>query len=193
MGSDFDENIVWQNAPPAGDVGYRFRMIRVPEKQPLEGMILSHRMIGSQVHYLNGRTLPHLREDCPCDGRKVGLRWEGYFTFQHTKTEELLILAVPLNVGGIIDGWWRKRRTLRGMKFKAWRPSQTPNGKIHILGKDSDHDPETLPKVPELERVLCRIWRLEIKPENTAADVTAKLDGGFETNGRFLPGQLDLM
>ena len=172
----------WSTAPQEGQKGENLRIIRAPQSGTLRVMILSHQVTGTMTHYTNGRTQPCMGKGCPSCAQATPARWHGWLIVLNEASDEKMILEITEGPGETLAAFYSEHRTLRGLRVKLSRPSGKQNGRVHMLRGDQVTNHAELPKCPDLQKVLLKIWGL------TDGDGLAVVGDGGPPHGD-LPGQ----
>jgi hypothetical protein len=181
MREDSASGVQWSKAPPEHQKPSLYRLVRTPAKSALVFTCLSHEHAGALTHYY-GRSMPCIPGACkPCEAGRVA-EWHGWVIGLVDGTEEKCIIEFTPGCAEIFNNAFSKFRTLRGRRFKMFRPSGRANGKVVAQLSEQDVESAGLPKAPEVWPIMCSIWRL--KPELLQPAKQAP---------RFLPGQLELL
>lgn len=140
--------------------------------QPVTAVCTSVKPVGVQVHYHQGRTIPHYDHDpCgPCEDGNAP-RWKGYLTLFDAKSgTHWLQEYTPAAHDGISDALTHFG-SLRGhlIRFERIRPTKNAPMRSEVY---LSLVPETeLPPEPDIIVLLYRIWQLT--PETTQAALAA--------------------
>ena len=155
----------WQKEPPSLEHGLPFRLIRVPPKDTLRGVVTCLDIIGCCTHFLGNRTLPcEGPDECKACADGYAWRWHAYVSLIKSDSLEHVILELTANASDPLRNYARLKQTVRGCYIKANRPSGRPNGRIIVSCKPTDEQRTRLPDPPNVQRILCHIWGVQYKP-----------------------------
>ena len=158
----------WQNQPPDLAKTLPYRIIRVPSKGNLTGIITSPEMLGCNTHYVNNRTIP-CEGEAECDACNQGnsYRWHCYVAILQTPGWEHAILELTAAASDPIRNYEGIHNQIRGCLIHATRPSGRPNGRVVINCKPADLTGIRLPDPPQIDRILCHLWGVKWEPRET--------------------------
>lgn len=152
----------WTPEPPADQLEYALPLIRTPSQSPLIGVILSPAMVGCPTHYFGGRTIPCTGDACPACLERQAWRWHGYLHILRAKTHEQALLELTAQAAETITDWFKRHGKIRGVQFRAERPSRRPNGRVVLLLKTFDDPNYVPPPAKDVRKCMAIIWQLPL-------------------------------
>lgn len=159
--ANHETGIQWTTSPTDKNAGEQLRIIRAPGAGALRFMILSHQVMGTYTHYLNGRTQPCVGKVCDGCAKAISLRWHGWVIVQNETTGEKYIFEFTEGPAEKLAEWYADHRTIRGLRCKVSRPSGKPNGRVILQRGDQVTNHAELPRCPEIQKVMLKIWGLD--------------------------------
>lgn len=156
--------IKWQNEPPLPTDFAGIRLLRVPAKSFLRGIITSDKLVGAPTHYANRRTQPCQDKDCELcrDGNQP--RWHGYISLIHTASNNHIVLELTALAAVPIKDWETRHGSLRGANIRAERPGNRDNSPVQCRLEAADHDLRVLPLGVHLVTFLEHLWSPGTRP-----------------------------
>lgn len=161
-------------------------LLRTPDKRSIGGIILSHDMIGTYLHYWKGRSRPHKEENCEPCAEGNGKRWKSYVIVQDVVDRKRGILEIPPYATDQVDEFFKQHRTLRGWRISLSRPNKRANGRVCATFHPAKFDEAVLGECPPLIPMLLRMW--EMTMEQFVQTPSVKL---LKTPADELEGQLE--
>jgi len=150
---------VWSTAPPDGSPTNTYRLVRTPPVGKLVGILTCDEMLGTCIHFYNGRTIPHDPDDCPACDHQRPYRWMCYLSAILDPNGEHVIVEVTARVHAAFENVTRKLATIRGVRFCLERPNGKRNGRVNAsFAKNPERDVQ-LPAVPDIRAIMQTIWR----------------------------------
>lgn len=160
----------------------QYDLFRVPAKGMGRAIVVSHDVVGADTHYWRGRSQPCSGDKCEACEDGQSPRWRGYLAVMSPKSGRVVILEITAAAAGAIEAYFNKHRTLRGAGIVAERVGQKPNGRLRLMLTPPAAEIDQLPKAPQIQRLLARIWGLNQDRTATGVDEQklrlAKDDGG---------------
>jgi hypothetical protein len=150
--------------PPLPD-GFIYRIIRTPAKGAIQAIVTSPEVVGCNTHFVNSRTVPcEGLGTCPMCDDGHSRRWHGYLAAILTNCLEHILFEFTAHASDTFKNYYLAHTTLRACAFKAYRPSQRPNGRVVIHTSPADEARFPLPEPPDLRKILCHIWNCQYTP-----------------------------
>lgn len=176
------------NVPPADPNGVGLPIIRTPCARKLSAVITSPDIIGCNTHFWGGRTVPC--DPAHCDPCRNGIpyRWHAYCSAFVPQTSLHFLFECTAQAADHLVQYRRAYDTLRGCQFTAYRWQSRPNGRVIIKTEQSAFAQDTLPKAPDLLKVLAVLWQLP--PQNLEMDGATE-GGKLISPNLHVPGQND--
>jgi hypothetical protein len=167
----------WEEAPPAAEANYGFRLIRCPAYKPMRAIILSEKMIGTRTHYTKGRTRPCEGEGCEICKEGLPWRWHAYLACLAGEQREKCILELTAQAADQLKPILASNGSLRCIEILADRPSKKPNGRVRIQARLNGIGGASIPAAPDVPILMAHIWglddrRLEPDPARKPFDAT---------------------
>jgi len=149
----------WKMFPEETAVTNSYDLRRTPAKGKVKAVFTSQHVMGTPVHFFNGRTVPHLDEGgCTACEHGRSYRWMAYFACVDQADGEQIVFEVTAIVHAQIARCDQERGGLRGIQFHAWRPSGRINGRINFLFHKKPKCLDGLPDAPDVPAVMEHIW-----------------------------------
>lgn len=147
--------------PRSGKKQFEWRIVRTPKKGKLEFVILSAKSLGCFTHFLDKRTQPHFKENCPCENTTMKLEYHSYVAAQEEGTLRKIVVEFTERVDGIVLEWLARHRTLRGCRMKMSRMGASHCGKIFVeIAEQAAELPEAT-KVADVQAIMFHIWKIQ--------------------------------
>lgn len=157
--TEWDE--LFSHRPKEDQMPVRWDIVRAGPKGLGNLIVLSHDVVGADVHYWNGRTMPCIPASCPACQENQQPRWRGYLAITNRKRTISAIVEVTAAAMPPIKKYFDQRRTLRGANLGLYRKGGATNGRLYAEICESSENKETLPKGPSLKKLLAQIWQLK--------------------------------
>ena len=153
-------SIRWANDPPNPSRLPYIDLRRLGAAEHVTGAITCHKPLSVWCHYLSGRTLPCVDEDCPgCVIERRRFR-ECYLTVWTVKpAKHRMIVLTPTAEDSLLQKSPQPGH-FRGYVIEASRVGNKPNGRICIEYTGQFVAANTLPPAPDLETHLYQLWGL---------------------------------
>jgi hypothetical protein len=155
-----DSNFVQPDFPSDPGSHRNWQIMRTPTKAPLQMVIVSHVHVGFETHHYLGKTVPHLRSDCPACARHMNWRWTGYLLAQLPVDGKKILFEFPEMAGLDLKQLMETYPDLRGLALQAIRPSQRPNGRVHLTSKGMFSKKIELAEDEPIKPIVYHIWGL---------------------------------
>jgi len=159
MGRSESSDGVFARRAPASAADLDYQLMRVPAGGKLSGTILSHDLVCARVHYYQRRTTPHTDGECEACEHKTRLEWKGWVAVWSPQTRVIGILELTKRAMIPLEKWFDEHRTLRGAVVVVARIGRDINGKLFSTIHPGSIDRDLLPKSPNIEQLLARMWR----------------------------------
>lgn len=128
---------------------------------------LSDWLIGNELHWWNGRSFPHLKENCPACAAKRSKVWKGYLGCLDPKTRKIFILELTPNCTEALSAYKITYGSLRGAQIKLDRSATKINGRVTATATPAQLGGLELPLPPDLRKILDHMWQVDHMPEQT--------------------------
>lgn len=151
-------DIDWQDEPTPVAAGSRPDLIRCGPGSLPPLICLCRRHVGSELHYWQGRSFPHLKQDCPACAAKNVATWKGYIGVWNPATRLCGVLEFTLGCVSALDAWFMARGTLRAATLSVKRAGLKANGKLSITVSPSQWGCDQLPEEPDVKHQLSIMW-----------------------------------
>lgn len=158
----------FSSEPPADPRGMSLELKRCPPGAVLAGIITCPDVVGCPTHFWGGRTQPHEEQDCEPCLNGIGWLWHGYVSVYQTQLKNHFLFEMTARCTEPLTEYRKLNDSLRGCSLIAQRPSGKPNGRVHLKTKTIDVAMVSLPKSPDLRKVLAMIWNIPL-PNISAA------------------------
>lgn len=144
--------------PDHSDERSTLQLVRVPEGRGIQGYVTNDRILACPVHWWNGRTTPHEAENCePCQNNRT-YAWKSYFGVWLPSTGSHVLLELTARTSKFFEEYLDKYGSLRGCAFKAQRIGGRITARCTVATKPGDLTSITLPKPPDVQKILLNIW-----------------------------------
>lgn len=153
----------WQNDPPTDHSQSGYRLVRTPAAHALLAHVLCEDLVGCPTHFVGNRTIPCEAPNCESCSAGISWRWHGYLAVLLDATQEIAIFECTARAAEAFKQYHQRYGTLRGCHFKAMRHNARQNGRVLIQAKPGDLAKITLPKPPDVRKLLCHIWNIAPK------------------------------
>jgi len=152
------------DSDPFGGAAPMEQIVRIESGPPKEFMVLSYRLTGVWTHFLDGRTRPCFKENCPgCDNPEdTSRKWQGWLAVCNPPGKTMRFLALTENaVRGCPSLIARSGpQGLRGRGIIVGRRTKSSRGEMVVHFSLATYDAERFPQAPDMEGWLSRLWRL---------------------------------
>lgn len=154
----------WNPPPPTDNRSVPFRLVRVPAKAPLTGIITALEPLGCYTHFAKRRTLPCDGEErCEYCAEGFSRRWHCYVSLLLAQSLEHVILELTAAGSDPLRNYYRLHDTIRECRMSAVRPSGRPNGRVIVTCKPPQHSMTRIPDPPDVRRILCHLWGIQYR------------------------------
>lgn len=153
--------IVWSDTPTPKDQTNRLELVTLGPAASVHGVITCQKLLGTDTHYLNKRTLPCSHEDCPGCLRHQPKRPEFYVSLYTSKPSKHLLLRLTPGAAHLIVEHCPNREAQRGTWLTVKRRGTKANGSLLVEVGEKLVDYLVLPPEPDLRKCLWHIWGLD--------------------------------
>ena len=151
-------DIEWTETPAAAAPGSRLDLIRCRTGALPPLIILSHRHVGTEIHWYNGRSFPHLKNGCPaCDAKRPAV-WKGYLAVWQPQPRTIAILEFTARCTEPIDAYYLAYGTLRAATIRVTRKGTKEKGPLFAELQPSQIPTNELPAAPDIKKALTAMW-----------------------------------
>lgn len=160
------QDIDWQEHPAPIAPGTRLDLIRCKTGSLPPLIVLSERHVGTEIHWYNGRSFPHLKNGCPaCAAKRPGV-WKGYLAVWQPKARVPAILEFTARCTSALDAHYLAYGTLRAAAVTLTRKGTKEKGPLTLDVTMSQHAPNDLPAAPDIRRALTAMWNAARQEED---------------------------
>jgi len=175
----------WTREPPDHTILATLPILRAPTKPAIVGVITSYEMVGCNLHWYKGRSLPCEDRKCPACEMKIPWRWKGYLGFWQPAEAQHSLLEFPAAAADTIADFRSQHSTLRYAILELKRVPVKANGRVLARIKPGVTDYKIFPQAPDVEKILARIWDIpaSIDPTQQKSRKALKIiarQNGFE-------------
>jgi len=175
--ADAREMINWSSRPANLKTGASYPLIRCKPDDRRRWVILSREIVGLDTHYWKGRTVPHVKQDCPACADKRPFRWYGFLACLSPGWTKVVHEITP-SVCEALEIYAKDHGTIRGSVIEMRRTRGKVNGRIIATLKPIEGVPvEQLPEPHDVIPLLFRLW--EVQEHTQLPKIYSKPPGGF--------------
>jgi len=157
----------WTKSPPEDQRGPAMPLVRTPAARPLNAVVTSPTLIGTDTHFWGGHTVPCERPDCDACKNGITYNWHGYLSAYNPNDQLHFIFEMTAQAAQVFVEYQKENKTLRCCQFEAYRWRRAKNGRVIIRCEHSAIPEHALPRAPDLTKVMAVIWRLPIPTVQT--------------------------
>jgi len=184
----------WSNRPPQKSEFAGIRLVRVPAKGSIRGLVTSTHLLGCLTHYYRQRTAPCEGVNCQACRDGHAPRWHGYISYLDANGHNHRVLELTALAAQAVAEFDDRNGTLRGAIFYAERTGGRPNSPVAVTVEPHDTDLRKLPDPLDLEKFLTTIWaegtrRLTAPPKHDDADQLPDADTDISRPRNRLTGR----
>jgi len=176
----------WTTAPPPDSRSGSLPLLRTPATRPLQGIITSPRLIGTDTHFFGGHTVPCERPNCKACLEGIPYRWHGYVAAYSIHSNLHFVFECTAQAATPLIEYQHDHGTLRGCRIEAYRWHKRPNGRV-IIKCTTDATPlNVLPPPPDLTKIMAIIWSLPPQDVFLCDEETipARIDASSKRDGQ---------
>jgi len=165
----------WNPPAPEHARSVTHRIIRVPAKGRLCGIVTSPEPLATNTHYIAHRTIP-CEGPGECRHCEEGHSWRYhlYIGILITPGLEHAILELTAAASDTIRNYYQLHAETRGALLSACRPSGRHNGRVAVTCHPPKDHNQALPEPLNLMRLLCHIWGIKYDPVDDIARCTLR-------------------
>lgn len=161
-----------------------WKVERSRPKVRMTGTVISHDLLGVDLHWNGSRKTPcWLTDDCPYCRAGVPRNWYSYVAaIDVTGRDRALWEITP----GALYAWdqaFCRHRTLRGLEFIATRENNKASGPVHMLFAPPRDASGSLPKAPDIYRMLVTMFGVPELFERTLRLIQTPIERGMRQAG----------
>lgn len=157
--TDEPGRIVWGGYPNT-DRDYP-RIVRCAPGADVRAVVISERAEVVAVHWLDGRTIPHLTPPSACAGCQAHTRWRlvSYLAAWVYGARSWSILEVPEEATReYLDTLEGRGGSIRGLKITLTRLRPYANARVRLMWSPASGPADSLPDPPNLREALAKVW-----------------------------------
>jgi hypothetical protein len=148
----------WTPRPTNGAQSQPFRIHRVKPGAGSKGVIVSYDVIGTELHFWKGRSVPCTGNTCTACQSGQQPRWKGYVQVLAAATNVVVICELTDRCVPAIDEAKRIHGSLRGLGVHIRRANARVNGPLEIEFAGTQRSDGELPDPADLIEMLERMW-----------------------------------
>lgn len=148
----------WTQEPNTDPNRQPFKIHRVPANKPIRGVIISHAVIGTDLHYWKGRSVPCSTHSCPACQAGQSPRWRGYIQLCSADNHTIQIVEITERVWQIFQTNAAQHGSLRGLGIELRRINGRANGPLDATFDGIKKSDKELPTEADLTIILERMW-----------------------------------
>jgi hypothetical protein len=149
---------IWTNSPDEATTYCATKLLRVRPTHPITGVVTSHHLIGTHVHYWRGRSIPCRQEQCEACKDNRAARWYGWLSIFEPKSRAHAIVEVTAACEPPLADYARTHGQLRGALLTIQRATNKLNARLEASITESRLHPDVLPAELDVAHVLEHIW-----------------------------------
>jgi len=161
--------IEWSDSPPTQTDMKSADLRRCPPGGLPPAIILCDWLTGNELHWWNGRSFPHLSNDCPACAAKRAKVWKGYIAALDVKTRKVFILEITPNCTEPLSAYKQTFGSLRGAQIKLDRSATKINGRVTATVTPANLGGLELPQPPDVRSILRHMWQTDHRPQDNPA------------------------
>jgi hypothetical protein len=150
--------IDWQEHPAPIAPGSRLDLIRCKLGATVPVVVLSERQVGTEIHWYNGRSFPHLKNGCPACLAKRPAVWKGYLAVWQPKPRTIAIIEFTTRCTNALDAYFLAYGTLRAATVVLTRKGRSDKGPLTLDISPSQYATNDLPPAPDIRHALTHMW-----------------------------------
>lgn len=136
----------------------RYQLVRTPANKRMRWRVLSDYVSTAELHYVERRSMPHRKTDCPYCGSHPEKRLKGYLAVEVKGTGELVILELTENCLEPLRKFYGQFSTLRGNILETWRKGSASNSPVYATMSQPVGSMSPIPECFDLAVQMHRIW-----------------------------------
>lgn len=154
-------DIAWTRFRSADQQKHGFELLRCGPTTLGPFAVLSKEPLAVEVHFWQGKSMPHLTVNCPACAAKRPRRLRGYLAVWNEKHRTQYCLELTDGCIPRIQEHLDNFGTLRGAWIRLTRPSGKANGKLFVHIERSSLSDALMPQPMNLRDYLIRIWQID--------------------------------
>lgn len=145
--------------PPPPDHRLFVRQFIPPASHTTLMVAIHQHVLGYNVHFLDGRTVPCTGTPSTCEGcrRLIAPRWEGYLGIVLLPSRSVRVLKITVGAWRNCSAMSSRQGQLRGLEVQATRMGQRNNSPLRLRLAQGRPDIELPPPWP-MQETLARLW-----------------------------------
>lgn len=148
----------FSSRPPEAAISKTIDIVRTPTNGSHSGIVLNSEIIGHDVHYWDGRSIPCIPGNCAaCEGKREP-RWYAYFALWLPKKRETICLELTAKAIVPVLAWVERGESLRGAQIMVRRKQPVQTSRIVTTIDKGKFSPHELPESFDIAELLCRVW-----------------------------------
>lgn len=163
--------IEWSDTPPTQTDLHSADLRRCPPGGMPPAIILVDWITGNELHWWNGRSFPHLANDCPACAAKRARVWKGYLACLELKTRKIFILEITPNCTEPLAAYKLTFGSLRGAQIKLERSATKINGRVTATVTPAALGGLELPQPPDVRNILRHMWQTDHRAADDKPEV----------------------
>jgi len=148
----------FEDQPISGLREKTYEIVRAKEGRVLQGVIISEEIKGLPTHWTGGQTMPCGRDQCQWCDLEIPCDWHAYFFWYDRHTQLIDVVEITKGPLPVIREYEKLHGTARGAVARLTRAQNRKNGRVVLELVPSKTPGEFLPKAPDIQKVLLRIW-----------------------------------
>lgn len=136
-------------------------VVTLPARGDWRCLVTCEELFTPHTHWLLGRTLPCMGDDCGACVNELPRRPEAFCSVITAHNRKHQIVRLTREVASTLLRGVSDARPLRGTMFSLKRRGDRENGHVTATVEEAAFETCRLPSPPVLTLHLCRVWRLD--------------------------------
>jgi hypothetical protein len=165
----------WNWDPGEIELPY-LELVTLPARASWRCLATCERLYTPHTHWISGRTLPCIGDDCGACGAELPRRPEGFCSCvtSHDRQHKIVRLTRDATISILRSAG--PDRNVRGLIFTLARRGSRDNGHVHAVVDEADCEGRRMPTAPDLLLHLSRVWRIDgWEPQGRLVEYAAQL------------------
>jgi hypothetical protein len=174
--------IEWADTPPKQTTPKTADLTRCPPGGLPPFIVLSDWITGNEMHWFNGRSFPHLKNECPACAAKRAKVWKGYIAGLCPKTRKVFLVEITPNCVEAASAYKLCFGSLRGAACSLMRSATKINGRVSATFTAANLGGLSLPLCPDVRTILQHMWQTDHRTEDSKPEDPRPVIDGPKNN-----------